>query len=118
MVGHVAGAAELELLERSEVEIAGVGIGAFGRVHALDAGRALLAEAVGDESGLRAGVRTTDVVSRHLESGRLRHRRPDVSRIGNLGQQFLVKLVPTCVVDVSTTGDSPVTVTVSCSVAT
>ena len=30
----------------------------------------------------------------------------------------LVKLVPTCVVDVSTTGDSPVTVTVSCSVAT
>ncbi len=29
-----------------------------------------------------------------------------------------VKLVPTCVVDVSTIGDSPVTVTVSCSVAT
>jgi hypothetical protein len=29
-----------------------------------------------------------------------------------------VKLVPTCVVDVSTMGESPVTVTVSCSVAT
>ena len=30
----------------------------------------------------------------------------------------LVKLVPTCVVDESTTGEAPVTVTVSCSVAT
>ena len=30
----------------------------------------------------------------------------------------LVKLVPTCVVDVSTIGEAPVTVTVSCSVAT
>ena len=30
----------------------------------------------------------------------------------------LVKFVPTCVVEVSTTGEAPVTVTVSCSVAT
>jgi hypothetical protein len=39
--------------------------------------------------GLRAGARSADVVAGHLESRRLRHRRPDVARVRNILQQFL-----------------------------
>ena len=85
----VAGAADLEFLEAAEVEVAGVGARAFGRVDAFELRLVLLAEAVGEEAGLRAGARAADVVGRHLHAGRLRHRRPDVARVRDLGEQLL-----------------------------
>ncbi len=94
LVGHVAGAAELELLERPEVEVPGVGARAFAGVDAFDARRVLLAHAVGHVAGLRAGVRAADVVAGDLESRRLRHRGPDVACVGNLGQQLLREIRP------------------------
>ena len=89
LVGAAAGPAELELLERAEIEVPRVGVGALGGVDTLEARRALLADAVGDEAGLRAGVRAAHVVAVHLESRGLRHRGPDITRIGDLGQEFL-----------------------------
>ncbi len=88
-VGARAGAADLELLEAAEVEVAGVGAGAFGGVDAFELGLVLIAEAVGEEAGLRAGARAADVVRGHLDAGRLRHGGPDVARVRDLGEQFL-----------------------------
>ncbi len=103
----------------AEVEVAGVGVGAFGRVDAFESGLVLLVDAVGADS--RSGCRCA---SRRRRTRHLHARAPAPSpprcraRSGISVSSSLVKLVPTSVVDVSTTGDSPVTVTVSCSVAT
>ena len=55
-VGARAGAAELKLFEAAEVEVAGVGAGAFGGVDAFELGLVLIAETVGEEPGLGAGA--------------------------------------------------------------
>ena len=90
VLGTVAGAADLELLEAAEVEVAGVGADAFGRVDAFDLRLVLDVDAVGDEAGLRAGMRAADVVGVSSEMpGRLRHRGPDVARVRDLGEQLL-----------------------------
>ena len=87
--GVRAGAADLELFEAAEVEVAGVGGGAFGGVDAFDARLVLRVEAVRAEAGLVTGVRAADVERGHLDAGRLRHGRPDVAGVRDFGQQFL-----------------------------
>ena len=66
-----AGAADLEFFEAAEVEVAGVGRRAFGRVDAFDARLVLRVEAVGTEARLVTGVRAADVERGHLDAGRL-----------------------------------------------
>ena len=62
---------------------------AFGRVDAFHLGLVLGVEPIRAEAALRAGVRSADVEHAHLHARRLRHRRPDVARVRNLGQQLL-----------------------------
>ena len=87
--GVCPGAADLELLEAAEVEVAGVGVGGLGGVDALEPGLVLVVHPVGAIAGLVAGARAADVVGGHLHTRRLGHRRPHVARVRDLGEQLL-----------------------------
>ena len=88
LLAHVAGAANLHLLEAAEVEVAGVRVRPFGHVDALEQCLVLPGHAVGLIAGLRAGARSAHVIAGHLETGRLRHRGPDIARIRDVLQQL------------------------------
>ena len=113
-----ARAADLELFEAAEVEVAGVGGGAFGGVDALDARLVLRVEAIRPEARLVTRVRAADVERVIWMPGACAMAAQTSRAFGISVSSSFVKLVPIEVVEVSTIGESPVTVTVSCNVAT
>ena len=88
LLAHVARAAQLEFLEAPEIEIAGVSVCALGHVDAFQQRLVLVADAVGLIAGLRARVRSADIVRGHLKPRRLRHRRPDVAGVRDVLEEL------------------------------
>ena len=105
--GVGAGAADLELFEAAVVEVAGVGVGGFGGVDALETGLVLVVHAVAADrwSGCRCATRRrrSAVICMPGAAAMAAH----TSRaLGISVSSSLVKLVPIVVVEVSTTGEA------------